>query len=274
VGKVPLEKLTPQHVDAMLSGLPPALGAYCRTVLRAALNKAMKWGLVVRNAAALSDPPRHTQRKGRFLEPEQAEQLLQAAEGHKDEALFVLALMLGMREGELLGLQWSDVDLDGRHLHVRHALKHVRMLGQPGAFKLDDTKTNEVWSIPLPDAVVAALRSHRKRQSAAKLAAKPGRWQESDHVFTSITGRPQYGSTIGYHFARLLKKAGLEPMRFHDLRHSCGSLLLARGVEPKVIQELLGHRNIQTTMNVYAHVLKSMRRQSADVMDSLFPARV
>jgi len=241
--------------------------------LRAALNKALKWGLVHRNAAALSDPPRHTRRKGRFLEPEQAERLLSAAEGHKDEALFVLALMLGMREGELLGLHWSDVDLDGRQLHVRHALKHVRTLGQRGAFKLDDTKTDEVWTVPLPDVVVAALRSHRKWQSAAKLAAKPGRWRDTDYVFTSITGRPQYASTIGYHFRRLLNAAGLLPMRFHDLRHSCGSLSLARGVDMKVIQELLGHRDIRTTMNVYAHVLKSVRRQSAEVMDALFPAR-
>src|SRR5207245_10088269 len=85
---------------------------------------------------------------------------------------------------------------------------------------------------------------------------------------------PQSGSVInGYHFRRLLAKAGLPPMHFHDLRHSCGSLLLARGVDMKVIQELLGHRDIRTTMNVYTHVLKSMRRQSADVMDSLFPSR-
>ena len=94
----------------------------------------------------------------------------------------------------------------------------------------------------LPDAVVAALRSHRKRQSSDKLAAKPGRWHDSDHVFTSVTGRPQYVSTIGYHFHRLLKAAGLPPMRFHDLRHSCGNLLPARGVDMNAIQELLGHR--------------------------------
>ena len=272
LGKVKLEKLTPQHVDAALTRMEAGVGAYSRTILRAALNKALKWGMVYRNAAALSEPPRPARRKARFLEPDEAERLLEAAEGHKDEALFVCALMLGMREGELLGLQWSDLDLDAGKWRLSRALKWIRVRGQRGEHRLGETKTHEEHTIELPQAVVYALRRHRQRQREARLAAKPGRWLESDYVFTSVTGRPQHKSVIsGYHLQRLLKKAGLPAVRFHDLRHSCGSLLLSRGIDPKVIQELLGHRDIGTTMNVYAHVLKTPKRHAADVMDLVFP---
>ncbi|HMC67479.1 MAG TPA: tyrosine-type recombinase/integrase [Gemmataceae bacterium] len=243
LGKVKLEKLTPQHVDAALTRMEAGVGAYSRTILRAALNKALKWGMVYRNAAALSEPPRPARRKARFLEPDEAERLLEAAEGHKDEALFVCALMLGMREGELLGLQWSDLDLDAGKWRLSRALKWIRVRGQRGEHRLGETETHEEHTIELPQAVVYALRRHRQRQREARLAAKPGRWLESDYVFTSVTGRPQHKSVIsGYHLQRLLKKAGLPAVRFHDLRDSCGSLLLSRGIDPKVIQELLGHR--------------------------------
>src|SRR2546423_3460785 len=180
--------------------------------------------------------------------------------------------MVGMREGEILGLQWNDVDLGARKLKLRRALKWVRVRGQHGEHRLAETKTHDEHTIELPQAVVEALRRHRQEQREARLAARSGRWVESDHVFTSITGRPQHKSVIcGYHLPRLLKMAGLPPVRFHDLRHSCGSLLLARGIEPKVIQELLGHRDIATTMSVYAHALKAPKRHAADVMDTMFP---
>ena len=268
LGKIKLDKLTPQHVQAMLAGMTPSMARYARTVLRAALSRAMKWGLVVRNAAALAEPPRSPRREMRYLAPDQAKALLAAAAGHKDEALFVTALMCGLRRGELLGLRWQDVDLDGGRLHVRHALHRVRVPGgPPSTLQLDEVKTEKSRRTiaPLPAQVMAALRAHKARQAETSGVPLP-----TAYVFTTINGGRVDATTLAYHYQRLLKKAGLPHFRFHDLRHSCASILLAKGVPPKVIQEMLGHSQISTTMNVYAHVMPNLRQEAADAMDAMF----
>ncbi len=265
LGKIALDKLSPQHVQTMLAGMTPSAARYARTVLRAALGRAMKWGMVVRNAAALAEPPRVERKEARFLDAEQAKALLAAAGGHKDEALFVTALMCGLRRGELLGLRWQDVDLDGGRLQVRHALHRVRVDGG-STLALEDVKTEKSKRTisPLPAQVVTALRAHRVRSGRLLFPTA--------YVFTTINGGPIDATTLAYHFRRLLTKAGLPHFRFHDLRHSCASFLLAAGVSIKVIQEQLGHSQIATTMNTYAHVMPNLRQEAADAMDAMFGA--
>jgi integrase len=225
----------------------------------------MKWGLIIRNVAALTDPPQVQRREPRFLTPEQAQRLLSAAEGHPLEALYVTALMLGLRVGEALGLRWQDVDFDRRELHVVHTLQRVTAEGEiHSKLRLLPTKTaGSERTLTMPRAVVDALRAHRTRRGLVVLP--------SGYVFAHATGTPMEDDVARNELRALLDKAGLPRMRLHDLRHSCASFLLAAGVPPRMLMEMLGHASISTTMNLYAHVLPSLRQQAADAMDGLFP---
>jgi len=161
-------------------------------------------------------------------------------------------------------LSCTDIDLERRQLRVTKALQ-----GVPGqGLLLVETKTRRGRrSIVLPLGAIVALRRHRARQAEDRLIAGTC-WIESDFVFTSARGTPLDGdNVISRPFARLLERCGLSPMRFHDLRHSCASLLLAQGVAPRVVMETLGHSRIAVTLDTYTHVLPALQREAADAMD-------
>jgi integrase len=265
--RVPLEKLSPEHVQAILrakteEGLAPRTVHHLRALLRIALNRAMRWGLVVRNAAALADSPRIERFDVRMLTPAQARQLLAAAENDRLAALYSVALALGLRQGEALGLSWEDIDFASRRLHVRHGLQRIA-----GELRLVEPKTRQSRrTIALPTVVIDALQHHKARQSQERLLAGT-RWHETGLVFTSTIGTPIEVGNLRRSFWRLLDKACLPRMRFHDLRHSCASLLLVQGVPARVVMETLGHSNISITMDTYTHVLPELQRQAADAMD-------
>jgi integrase len=265
--RVPLEKLSPEHVQALLrakaeEGLAPRTVHHLRALLRIALNRAMRWGLVFRNAAALADSPRIERFEVRMLTPEDAKQLLGAAENDRLAALYSVALALGLRQGEALGLSWKDIDFQSRRLHVRHGLQRIA-----GQLRLVEPKTRQSRrTIALPTVVIDALQHHKARQSQERLLAGT-RWHETGLVFTSTIGTPIEVGNLRRQFWRVLEKAGLPRMRFHDLRHSCASLLLVQGVPARVVMETLGHSNISITMDTYTHVLPELQRQAADAMD-------
>lgn len=275
LGHVQLAKLEPVQVQAMMnakleSGLSPRTVQYLRAVLRRAIGQALKWGLVARNVVTLTDPPRVTRPEMQTLTPPQARVFLDAVRSDRLEALYAVALAMGLRQGEALGLRWQDVDLDAGVLRVRVALQRVRG-DEP---RLAEPKTRQSRrSLPLPPAVAAQLRAHRTRQLEERLIAGPGwegeRW---DLVFCTALGRPLDARHVVYSFKRYLRRAALPDIRFHDLRHSCASLLLAQNVHPRVVMELLGHSTITLTMNTYSHVLPEAQRQAAALMDGLFSA--
>jgi integrase len=260
LGRVRLTKLTPAQVQAMLneklaSGLSPRRVDYIRAVLRSALNQALRWGMVSRNVAALAHSPRAARRTVRPLTLEQASILLNAVKGDRLEALYSVALALGMRQGEILGLTWDDVDFERRVIHVRHSLQR----GGDG-FALGEPKSDRSRrSIgPLPPELIDSLRAHRTRQSEERLASR--RWDENwGLVFTTPTGRPLHASDVTHDFQSHLVAAGLPKRRFHDLRHTCASFLLAQGVSSRVVMEILGHSQIALTLDTYSHVLPSVQ---------------
>lgn len=268
LGRHQVAKLTPQHVQALLatkqaSGLSPRSVAYVPTVLRIALNRALKWGVVARNVAALVDPPTVERVEVRPLTPDQARRLLDAAQGDRLEALYTVALALGLRLGEALGLRWEDIDLDARELRVRVALQRI-----DGKLQLKEPKTAKSRrTVTMPTATVAAIRGHRVRQLEERLLAG-SRWQDSGLVFTSTIGTPLEPSNVLKQFKALLARADLPKQRFHDLRHCCASLLLAQNVPPRVVIDILGHSQIATTMDLYSHVMPAAHRDAADLMDS------
>ena len=285
VGHIPLAKLSPQHVQAMVNDLvgspaaakgrrtPKGLSArtagYARTVLRVALNQALAWNLVHRNAAALANPPRVESKPIQPFSPDEARAFLTAVAGDRLEALYAAALALGLRLGESLGLRWEDIDLDAATLTVSGQLQRVK--GQ-GLQRVPCKTSRSRRTIPLPVTVVMALRAHRARQLEARLLAGP-RWQDKGYVFTSRHGTPIDQGLVVSRFKKVLGKAKLRDQRFHDLRHACASLLLDQGVAPRAVMETLGHSQISLTMDTYAHVMPTMLRHVAETMDTVLAAR-
>jgi integrase len=290
-GKRPLAKLEPQEVREFMqsktrAGLAPKSIRHFRNTLRAALNVAMRDGLVARNVAALVKPPRVPKRLPHVFSETEAAQFLALAKGHRLEAIFTVALALGLREGEILGLQWQDIDLDAGTLQVTQALQRVKRSGaRKGGLELISPKTDgSRRSIELPEVVLSSIRAHRQRQQEERRIVG-SRWRESGMVFTTGIGTMlDQRSMLRDAFYPIMntpdpndpnpdpkKKRKLLPrLRFHDLRHSAATLLLAQGVHPRYIMELLGHSSISLTMNTYGHVLKEMRQETARQTDAVF----
>jgi integrase len=271
LGKVPLARLTPQQVQRLLNDLRKD-GKSARTVqyvhatLRAGLQQALRWGQVQRNVATLVNAPRVERPEIQPLSPEATQRLLGALRGDRLEALYTVALALGLRQGEALGLRWADIDFDARTMRVRCQLQRIN-----GKLELVDVKTARGRrTIDLPDELLDTLRTHRVRQLEERIAAAT--WAESDLIFTTAIGTPLDRHNVTRYFQRILAQAGLPRQRFHDLRHLCASLLLAQGVPARVVMEILGHSGIQITLDTYAHVMPTMRRDAADRMNSLLRA--
>ncbi len=270
LGAVPLAKLDPPRVQRFLNDklaegrLSARTIQYLHAVLRAALGQALKWRLVSVNVATLVDPPRAVRPEVRAVGPAEARSLLEATCGDRLEALYILALASGLRQGEALGLHWQDVDLEAGTLRIRVALQRL-----DGRLQTVEPKTaRSRRSIALPPQVIESLRAHKSRQAQERLLAG-SRWQDTGLVFTTAVGKPLEGSSVTHRFQKLLQRAGLPHFRFHDLRHACASLLLAQGVHPRVVMETLGHSQISLTMNTYSHVIPALQRDAAERMEAI-----
>jgi integrase len=273
IGKLALDKLGPFHVQQLMNrkaaqGLKPKTIRYIRGTLRTALNHGVRWGLITRNAAALVSSPRVEQYEIKPLTPVEARTLLQSLQGDRLEALYSVALTMGLRQGEALGLRWQDVDLDLGYMRISKQLQRIE-----SRLQLVEPKTSRSRrSLAMPVAIVTSLRKHRSRQeSERRLAA--GKWADGGLVFSTPEGKPLDGTAITKQFHRHLERAGLAQRRFHDLRHSCATLLLVQGVSPRVVMDVLGHSQIGLTMNTYSHVIPELRREAADRMDHLLGER-
>jgi integrase len=269
LGRIKLKNLAPTHVRSLYrerleAGLAPRMVQLVHVTLHKALKQAVADGLIPRSVAEVVKPPRPVVKEIRPLSPEQVRTLLSEAHGDRLEALYVLAVTTGMRQGELLGLKWEDVDLQARTLRVRRTLSTAT--GRGFSFSAPKTAKGR-RSIKLPETAVSSLRNHREAQleERDRLA---GLWQDHDLVFTTQVGTPiSRQDLITRSFKPLLQRADLPDIRFHDLRHTCATLLLSKGVHPKLVQELLGHATIAITLDTYSHVLPGMGDQTANAME-------
>ena len=233
VGRVPLAKLAPEHIQGLLrtleaEGLSPTTRRYVRSVLRRALNQAERWGYVSRNAAALVEPPRVERADPYVLTPEDAGRLLEAVEGERVRPMIALAVSVGFRRGEVLGLLWDDVDLDSAQLRVTGTLRRPKHGG--GLVRETPKTRSSVRTVPLPAFVVEELRRHRVTQLEERLAAGDV-WQETGYVFTTEVGTPLDPGNLTRAFHRVRDRAGIDPrLTFHGLRHSSATLMLTKGV--------------------------------------------
>jgi integrase len=268
LGRLKLKKLTPAHVQGFYqnrldAGLAPASVNKLHVIPHKALSQAARWDMVPRNVAELVKAPRPAPEEMKTLSAEEARRFLEAAHSDKLEAMYVLAVTTGMRQGELLALKWQDADLENATISVRRTLTR-----NGGRLLLGETKTkNSRRTIHLTEAAVRVLREHLARQ-LAQIERLGDLYYDNGLIFASEVGTPINPSNLRRRsFASLLKRAELPPIRFHDLRHTCATLLLGRNVHPKYVQELLAHANIAITLDTYSHVIPGMGNHVAEAME-------
>jgi integrase len=266
LGKIRLGQLTPEHVQQLVTAMEakkraPRTIRNAHGVLRNALSRAVREGTIPMNPASakLVDLPKTRRRELTVLSPKEAAAFVEAARGERWGPLFILLLGSGMRPGEALGLQWSD--FEGSSLRIRRAL--VRSRDGSGKRRLKEPKTRDSRrTVPLPDFALEALRTHRRRQAEEKLRAG-AEYEDRGLIFADERGAPlSWRRLTKYEFPWILEEAGLPKIRAYDLRHTCATLLLSAGVNPKVVSERLGHTTVTLTLDTYSSVLPGLQEDA------------
>jgi integrase len=279
LGHIHLNKLAPgdirefiaakrQEISRRGTPLSPQTIRYMYGILRVALNDAMRDELISRNVVQLVRPPGPSESDyvPQFLDANQARAVLAVAAETRLEAMWRLAITGGLRQGELLALCWDDVNLDAGQLTVRRSLR--RFVGS-GLVDGEPKSKNSRRIMRIGPGMVDSLRRHHRLQAAERLAAGQ-RWTDSGRVFTSPIGSTLDPRNVSRDFKALCVEAGVPQMRFHSLRHTCATLLLAEGEPLEVIADRLGHGDTRVTSQVYAHIIDSLRQRAADRLDSMF----
>ena len=265
LGKIRLKDLTYRHIDMFIAdllaeGLTPATVHRCTTLLHTALAEAMKRGLVAHNAEEMATKPRELKRELTTLTLEETARFIEVATSDPNGALWVTLLDTGMRLGEALGLRWTDVDLDNARVHIEQTLESTS-----GPASFGRTKSDKARDVSLAPFTVRRLREHRAAQLRDELAAK--RWTKTGLVFCSDCGTPRTHSNAYRAFQAFLLRAGIERHLYpHALRHSSASLLLAAGMDLPTVSKRLGHAQVSTTANIYAHVNREQEDRAAAFM--------
>lgn len=269
IGHVKLANITPALLNTLYGellqegdsrkrlggGLSPRTVQHVHIVLGRALKDAAKWGLIARNPARLASPPRFQARDMQVWAPEQVRAFLAASTDHPQHTAFLLAATTGMRRSEILGLRWQDVDLERGRLSVTQV---VTASGGRRDTSPPKSKSSR-RQVALDPGTVAALRAHRLRWFSIS----------SELLFTEEDGTPIAPYSLSDRFQAAAKAAGLPLIRFHDLRHTHATLALQAGVNPKVVQERLGHRSISITLDTYSHVTEGMQVEAAEKVGKL-----
>ena len=264
LGEKPLGPAPEEGKEDTRKPYSPTTVKHCRDCLRAALNVAKDWKMILHNPADRIKLPARQKRKPNVFDQRQARIFFDAIKGDRLEALFILTLCLGAREGEVLGLRRNDVDLEGKRVHIRFALQRL-----DGKLTLVPTKTEESERSPrLPAMVVSALAAHLARQEREQADAGE-RWQDSGMLFTTSIGTMLDARNMLRTFDRLVQLSGLPKIRFHDLRHSAATILHVAGVPTQAIKNLLGHASARTTQEVYMHITPDAEDDAAAKMDQL-----
>jgi integrase len=270
IGHIQVSKLSPFDVqrlyaNRLASGLSPTTVNLLHGILHKALKQGIRLRFLTRNVTEAVDAPKEaTPEYATWSQPEVG-QFLAVSDADPLAALWRLALLTGMRRGEILGLKWEDVDLARGTLSVKRTVSR----GTGGTFEFGQPKTpRSRRSLALPRSVVQSLQRHRIRQAEHRLRLGSA---YADHglVFADELGGPVHPNTLGYRFKGLIARAGVPRIRFHDLRHTSATLMLANGEHPKIVQERLGHADISMTLNRYSHVTMDMQRDAADRLDAL-----
>ncbi len=273
LGAIPIAKLRPAHIvgyyaEAVQTGNKKTGGPLSRTtlamhhqVLRQAMGHALKWELVPRNVVDVVDRPRGPKYEGTVLAEDGIIRLLESLEGNRYHMPVYLLIFSGLRRSEVLGLRWSDFDQDRAVLSVRRKLVQRR-----GGFHYEEVKGRRGHAVALSRGPIKELVAHRDRQRLATRGAEDYglEWSDSWPICAAEDGTPIPPNTLTNRFPKLLRKAGLDGARLHDLRHSHHSMLLAEGVPLSVVKERANHASIQTTVDIYGHMIAGAQHDAAD----------
>src|SRR5215210_773374 len=275
LGDLPLSQVGPTHLhalyaDRLAAGCSPTSVRHLHRFLHRVFAHAVRWGDVADNPVERVDPPRPSVPPFTALSAEQARRLIDGSRGERLHALYVLALTTGLRQGELFALRWSDIDLTVRRLAVRGTLYR----GAGGGWTVGAPKTRRSQrQVALAAIAVDALEAHRSAQCAERAAAGT-RWEDIDIIFANRLGRPLSSQNVmARNFRPLLRRLGLPPIRFHDLRHTAATLLLGAGVHPKIVSEMLGHTSVGVTLDLYSHVTPVMHEVAVQELGRLLADR-
>ncbi len=284
IAALPPEQLRPHHIQQLYAkllqqGLSSSTVHHLHAVLHRAFDSGVKQGLFLQNYCDLIDAPRVANREMQTFSAAQARVFLDAIQSSRYQALFALALSTGMRQGELLGLTWENVDLERGVIYVKSNLQWLKRDDSlPGEHTrteksepiMQEPKTSKSRRMVFIGSLVKELMvEHRARQAEMRQALQ---WQNQkwNLVFTTLKGGPLHPSTLVHlYYEPLLKKAGLPKIRFHDLRHTAASLLLEAGINSKVVSEMLGHSSVTITLTLYAHATPAMHYTASVVMDKV-----
>lgn len=277
LGKKRLLDIKPLDLQTLYSALQGKglSGKTVRTVhmvISNALKQAVRWEMIRVNPATMVDPPKSVRKEMNVMSPDQARAFLKAAATDRHGAMFAFALTTGARPEEYFALKWSDVDWQARTVTIQRTLLWRY---KPARWKFEKPKTTSAYrTLPLNESLIKQLKEHKRRQGEDRLLAGAD-WQNNDLVFPKYDGSPFELSTLRLFFQRLLKSAELPTnFRVYDLRHTCATVLLSEGVNPKIVSERLGHANIVITLQVYSHVLPNMQSEASEKLEKALFAGV
>ena len=270
LGVIKLKDLRPDNIQSLYNrklkdGASERTVILIHSVLHRSLNLAVKWELLGRNPADAVTRPRIRRREMKTLDDTQVRSLIMVSKGTKYETLFWLAVNTGLREGELIGLKWSDLDWKTQKLQIQRQVQRTK---DQGLMFCEPKSASGRRVVFLGKTTIEMLRKHFELQQTERQFAG-AKWKENDLVFPTSVGTPMEPSNLLKHFKDYLKLANLPDIRFHDLRHTAASLMLLKGIHPKVVQERLGHSDIGITLNLYSHVLPGMQEDASEKLDEL-----
>lgn len=270
LGNIMLSKLKPAHIQNFYSmlleqGLSKSTVLKVHRMLHLALKHAVNWQIVISNPTDAVTPPRPDKAEMHVWDMNTVNQFLKDISDERIYMPVLLALQTGMREGEICGLKWENVNLKHGTLTVKQALQRIN-----GVLTIKDTKTaKSKRTIALMDYTVQALKEHKRKQNEIKLMMGPA-YHDQGFVCAWDDGRPYDPHYVGEKFTELINKLDYPKIRFHDLRHTHATMLLQQGVNPKIVSERLGHSQVSITLDTYSHVLPNMQREAITKLDELF----
>ena len=262
LGSIALEKLAARHIqsfesDCLRRGLSAQTVLHCHRIIFQALRWGVKMGILGRNVAEAVDPPRPQRRESQTLDWEGVQRFLKVVQGTSYYPLFLIALLTGLRRSELLALTWNDIDFDMRTLAVNRSLVKL----ETGGVVFAPPKSGKARTVYLPSVAIMCLKKLRETKENAAVSMGQSITKDS-LVFCNARGSPILPDTVSHSFQKVVAKVGLKGIRFHDLRHTHASLMLAAGVHLKVVSERLGHSGIGITGDLYSHVLPNLQKDA------------
>ena len=245
------------------------------TNLKTCLNEAERQGYIQKNWCKLVTLPKKEDNKEvKVLTKQEQEKFLEAIKGHELELLYIVALGTGLRIGEILGLKWSDIDFKNNELHVNRSLQKAAIYENNKIVRYEVQETtpktkNSLRTIPVPQNIIKKLRAHKKEQNELILLLQE-EYDNKNYVFCNKLGKPIEDKRPGRNLKTILTSIDIEPIKFHALRHTYATRLFEAGIPPKTVQHLMGHADIETTMNIYTHVMKEQKLEAIDKINSIF----